>query len=250
MRQRVCRITGLAFGAILLLALFAVVDQRSVSRASGPPDAAIQPSDQAATLAAADSLQQEQPQAPDEAGLPTADAKATAAAPWTPSPFSGPIANPPIENFGVVEQGILYRSAQPSESQYRWMLSQGFKSIVSFRRETGSQADQVLGDGFQNYLWISIEDETNPTDAQAAEFLAFVTDSRNWPVLIHCKVGLGRTGTLAALVRYAVDGWSMDEAIQEAKLYRGGVDLVPSQTAWLLDWAARYAPGTYRSVAS
>ncbi|MDO8688956.1 MAG: tyrosine-protein phosphatase [Dehalococcoidia bacterium] len=244
------RIAGLAFGAILVLAVLAVMGQRSVSRASGPPDVAVQPSDQVVTLPAAGSLQDEEPQTPDKAELSTADTKATEAAPWTPSPFSGPLANPPIENYGVVEQGILYRSAQPSDAQYRWLLSQGFKSIVSFRRETGNQADQVLGEGFHNYLWISIEDETNPTDAQASQFLAFVTDSRNWPILIHCKVGLGRTGTLAALVRYAVDGWSMDEAIQEAKLYRGGVDLAPSQTAWLLDWASRHAPGSYRPVAS
>jgi len=249
-QRRVCRIAGLTFGAILVLTLFTVVGQLPVSRASGPQNDAIEPSDQVVTFPAMETPQEDQPQALDEAEVPAEDTKATGAAFWTPSPFSGPIASPPIENYGVVEQGILYRSAQPSKGQYRWLLSQGFKSIVSFRRETGNQADQVLSSGFENYLWISIEDETNPSDEQATQFLAFVTDSSHWPILIHCKVGLGRTGTLAALVRYAVDGWSMDEAIREAKLYRGGVDLVPSQTDWLLDWEARHAPGSYRPNAS
>ncbi len=250
MQGRAFRIAGVTLGAILVLTLIAVMGQLSVSWASGPQDEAIEPYDQVAAVPAMETPQDEQPLAPYQAEVVVADTLETSATFWTPSPFSGPIAAPPIENYGVVEQGILYRSAQPNKGEYRWLLSQGFKSIVSFRRETGDQADLVLSSGFENYLWISIEDETNPSDEQATQFLAFVTDSSHWPILIHCKVGLGRTGTLAALVRYAIDGWSMDEAIREAKLYRGGVDLVPSQTAWLLDWASRYAPGSYRPTAS
>ncbi len=163
-------------------------------------------------------------------------------APWTSSPFSGPVANPPIANFGVVEEGILYRSAQPTEADYDWLLKRGFRSVVSFRRETGDDSSRALDMGFQHSLWLSIEDETNPSDEQAGMFLDFVTDPQNWPILIHCKVGLGRTGTLAALVRYAIDGWTMEEAIEEARLYRNGVDLVPSQLEWLRQWAAHHPP--------
>ncbi len=179
-------------------------------------------------------------------GARTAGIHTSAAAPWVSAPRSGPVPGGPIANYGVVSQGILYRSAQPEADGYKWLLDRGFKSIVSFRRETGDTTLPVLNRGFQNYLWLNIEDETNPTDAQAEEFLNFVTDSRNWPILVHCKVGLGRTGAMIAIVRYSVDGWSMDEAISEAKLYRGGVDLVPSQTEWLRQWASTHPPGCHR----
>lgn len=173
---------------------------------------------------------------------------ATRVAGWTASSMSGPLKNPPIPNFGVVEEGILYRSAQPDDAQLKWLVGQGFKSIVSFRRETGDHTRHMADVGFTNSLWLNIEDETNPSDVEAERFLDFVTDSRNWPVLIHCKVGLGRTGTMAALVRYAIDGWSMQDAIKEAKLYRGGVDLVPSQSAWLNHWASNHPPGCHRPL--
>lgn len=164
---------------------------------------------------------------------------------WVASPLSGPVRGHPVANFGVVEEGILYRSAQPSQTDYQWLLDNGVKSIVSFRKEKGDTRNEVIGLGFQNYLFLDIEDETNPSDTQAEKFLTFVTDSRNWPVLIHCKVGVGRTGTLAALVRYAVDGWTMDEALKEARLYRNGIELVPSQTAWLSSWASRHPRGSH-----
>lgn len=185
-----------------------------------------------------------------EARDPVAGVHATRAGVWSSSPLSGPVKDAAIANFGVVEEGILYRSAQPSDSDMRGLLRQGFKSIVSFRKESGDHTEELLGLGFKNALFVNIEDETDPSDEQGMRFLDFVTDSENWPILIHCKVGLGRTGTMAALVRYAVDGWSMDGAIDEAKLYRGGIDLVPSQTAWLKRWAANHPPACHRPLTS
>lgn len=172
----------------------------------------------------------------------------TRVAPWTSSPMSGPAADPPIANFGVVEDGSIYRSAQPTEADLRRLLKQGFKSIVSFRRETGDTTEHTLNLGFSNSLWLNIEDETNPTDEQAERFLDFVTDPQNWPVLVHCKVGVGRTGTMSALIRYAIDGWPMEQALKESRLYRNGVELVPSQIDWLKRWAASHPPACHRPL--
>ncbi|MBI2906198.1 MAG: hypothetical protein HYX92_00935 [Chloroflexi bacterium] len=165
---------------------------------------------------------------------------------WPFSPFSGPVMDTPALNFGVVEEGILSRSAQPTRENFRWFREQGIKGVVSFRRETGDDRAYVLSHGFRNFLWLTIEDETPPTHQQAEVFLSFVTDPRNWPVLIFCKVGLGRTGTMAALVRYAIDGWSMDEAIRESRVYRGGIELVPVQIDFLRGWAREHPPASHR----
>ncbi len=172
------------------------------------------------------------------------------AALWPASPMSGPVPGAPVRNFGVVEEGILYRSSQPDEAGYRWLRNQGIKSIISFQRETGDNRDYVLSQGFTNYLWLNIEDETNPKDEQAQQFLDFVTNPDNWPILIHCRAGMGRTGTLAALVRYSIDGWPLPDALKEVRLYSGGRDLVDVQMVWLKRWTGAHPPASYRPLQS
>jgi protein tyrosine phosphatase len=42
-----------------------------------------------------------------------------------------------------------------------------------------------------------------------------VTDPKRVPVLVHCQHGADRTGTMCALYRIAVQGWSKEEALRE-----------------------------------
>jgi tyrosine-protein phosphatase SIW14 len=172
--------------------------------------------------------------------------EATLVASWVTSPMSGPVPKAVVPNFGVIEDGILYRSSQPSSEGYKWLRDYGIKSIVSFQAETGDNTSFVLQQGFAHYLWLNIEDHTQPTDEQAKRFLDFVTNPDNWPVLIHCRAGMGRTGTLAALVRYSVDGWRMQDALEEVRLYSGGKELVGSQAKWLKQWALNHPRGSFR----
>ncbi len=49
------------------------------------------------------------------------------------------------------------------------------------------------------------------------EFLALMDDPANYPVLLHCKAGLNRTGCLAAVYRLEYQGWTKAEAMDELK---------------------------------
>lgn len=246
MRSRRQKLKVILVGIVLSSTLLSGGFQQSTSLALDPPDMAVQDEEVAALPDMAPELPAEPADIPaDDTTIPMGMHTARTA-PWVSSPFSGPAPRPAIANFGIIDQGILYRSAQPAGTDYRWLLDHGVKSIVSFRREKPDDRNYLLGLGFKNYLWLDIEDETNPTDQQAQQFLDFVTDPQNWPILIHCKVGLGRTGTMAALVRYAIDGWPMEEAIDEARTYRGGVALVESQEDWLDHWAATHPSACHR----
>ena len=144
----------------------------------------------------------------------------------------------------MVWENRLTRSGQPrSEEGWRWLRRQGIKSVVNFRAEEDTD---YTGLDFERVLWLPFTSHKPPTDDDAEEFLAFVRDRRNWPVHIHCKNGRGRTGVMAALVRYAIDGWPLERALAEARTYRRGEDLGPPYMAWLRRWAAHHEPASHR----
>jgi hypothetical protein len=46
-------------------------------------------------------------------------------------------------------------------------------------------------------------------------FLRIVINPGRTPVLVHCQHGADRTGTMCAIYRVAVQGWTKEEAIRE-----------------------------------
>ena len=163
---------------------------------------------------------------------------------WSISPASGPLPSVPVRNFGMVEQGILYRSAQPHQLALPWQRRYGIRSVVNLREVQYDDRGWLLSSlGMHAYLQLPIDDHAAPTDAQALAFLRFVRDQNNWPVLVHCAEGKGRTGTLVALTRYAIDGWTLEQALAEANRYTDKLALSEAQRAWLARWARAHAPG-------
>jgi protein tyrosine/serine phosphatase len=144
-------------------------------------------------------------------------------------------------SFSIIDQGKISRSGQPLLSEFKWLKSNGWKSVVDLRvdGEYKEIGDDRKIKGFNdlkfNFLSLPIKDGGVPTIKQAQQFLQFISDPKNQPVEVHCRGGYGRTGTLIALYRYTVDKWSMAQAITESRLYEGGVDA--RQKQWLLNWA-------------
>lgn len=147
----------------------------------------------------------------------------------------------PVPLYGEVLPGTLYRSAQPSPSGFAWLKSIGMKTIVDLRDEH-DDAPVVGPMGFGKYVYIPIVDNTPPTNAQAEQFLALVTDRSNWPILVHCNYGVGRAGTMTVLTRYAVQGMAMDDAYASSVIFGGGPF---PQAVWLAEWAQTHAPGDH-----
>ena len=55
----------------------------------------------------------------------------------------------------------------------------------------------------------------HPEEKDAVRFLEIVTNPQLAPVLVHCQHGSDRTGTMIAVYRVAVQGWTKAEAIRE-----------------------------------
>lgn len=172
--------------------------------------------------------------------------------------FVGPRGNVPADaptdygfwSFAIPVPGILSRSGQPTLSGFQWMKNNGWKSDINLRVDGDHKpevSDDALIPGFNelgfNYLKIQMLDGAAPTEAQAEQFLSFVIKPENQPAHVHCRGGIGRTGVMVALYRYAVQGWSVDQVLEEGKLFQGGVS--DTQEKFLKKYAAEHHPGSY-----
>jgi hypothetical protein len=153
--------------------------------------------------------------------------------------------NGPLKRYGVIWDGKLTRSGLArNDNGWVWLRQQGVQSVVTFRTEDDIDYDRF---GFKKVMHIPLTGTLMPTEQQAISYLEFIQDPANQPVHIHCSAGKDRTGMMAALVRYSIDGWSMDSALAEARQYRDfNKDLSKTMTAWLRNWSNSHSPGSFK----
>jgi protein tyrosine phosphatase (PTP) superfamily phosphohydrolase (DUF442 family) len=122
----------------------------------------------------------------------------------------------PIEMGGVPNlyklSDDLYRSAQPSAEGMTNLEEMGIKTIVNLRL-LNSDRDEIEGTDL-GYMHINME-AWHAEEEEAGEFQQIVSDPDRVPVLVHCSLGSDRTGTMCAVYRIVVQGWSKEEAIKE-----------------------------------
>lgn len=106
----------------------------------------------------------------------------------------------------------LYRSAQPSAMGMRNARRIGIRTVLNLR-VFHSDADELAGTGLMGER-ISFK-TWHPETEDMVKFLRIVTDPAKTPVLLHCQHGSDRTGTMSAVYRIVVQGWSKDDAVRE-----------------------------------
>jgi len=106
----------------------------------------------------------------------------------------------------------LYRCAQPTADGLRAAEKLGIKTVISLRA-FHSDKDEVESTKLRTRriyfnTW-------HAEDEDVVRFLKIITDTNAGPFLVHCQHGADRTGTMIAIYRMAVQGWTNEEAIQE-----------------------------------
>ncbi len=130
----------------------------------------------------------------------------------------------------VVTPGVLYRSGQMTAAGLEEAVRRfGVRTVVNFQNETpdpevspGLAESELCRRLGVNYLFLApdlVPRKKVPAQRPEVigEFLKVMDDPSNFPVLIHCRAGLHRTGLLAAVYRMEYEGWSKERAIQELK---------------------------------
>ncbi len=79
--------------------------------------------------------------------------------------------------------------------------------------------------------------------ATIERFLAIMDDPASYPVLIHCRAGLHRTGVLTAVYRMEYDGWTPAQAVRELKGHGFGNYACTSANDYITQYILTYQPG-------
>jgi len=107
---------------------------------------------------------------------------------------------------------LLYRSAQPSAEGMKNLKAMGIETVINLR-SFHSDHDEI-GEAGLTYEHIYMK-AWHAEEEDAVKFLQIVTTPKRSPVLVHCQHGADRTGTMCAVYRVAVQGWSKEEALKE-----------------------------------
>jgi tyrosine-protein phosphatase SIW14 len=152
----------------------------------------------------------------------TAEPPATSppAAPPAAPAHAAPVPEWNIPNAARLAEGV-FRGAQPDGKGLATLKAAGVRTLVSFRTGGEEEDREARALGFE-VVPLPIEarlESEPPTDAQVARFFEVVLDPAKRPVYFHCAFGRDRTGTMAAIYRIEVDGWSNADALAEMKAF-------------------------------
>ena len=125
--------------------------------------------------------------------------------------WAQPVTLPGVTNLHQVAPG-LYRGAQPTAEGMEQLHRLGVKTIVNLR-SLHSDRDEI-GDVPLGYEHIAMT-TWRAEDEEVVRFLRIATDASRQPAFVHCQRGADRTGTMCAIYRITVQGWTKDQAIAE-----------------------------------
>jgi protein tyrosine phosphatase (PTP) superfamily phosphohydrolase (DUF442 family) len=132
-------------------------------------------------------------------------------------------------NFGVVDDGVVIRSAQPTTQLAGWARQYRLKSVLNLRG--GGPGDWWYGNeikcakesGIQFYD-LPLSATRRPTRRELLQLIDLL-DRCAYPLLIHCKSGADRTGLASALYRMVRRGEVPESALSSFSIEYGHVPL-------------------------
>jgi len=127
-----------------------------------------------------------------------------------PKQWANSVENTKIKNLYRVDQK-LYRSAQPKPGDFEKIYAIGIRSTLNLQKFHTDQ-DEIGNLPIEEYR-VPMS-ALNPKYENLVKAVGYIVQS-DTPVLVHCRRGSDRTGTVIAAYRIAVQGWSKESAIKE-----------------------------------
>lgn len=148
-------------------------------------------------------------------------------------------------NFGVVEAGVLYRSARLTPAATRIVHeTYGIRTIVDLGgSEPGSRQDRIAQEtadalGMKRRVFRLEGDGTGNPNAYV-EALRVITDKASQPVLVHCSAGAQRTSGCVILYKNLVRHQPIEDVYDEARSYKHDPRRNPRLKPYLETWVEK-----------
>jgi tyrosine-protein phosphatase SIW14 len=125
-------------------------------------------------------------------------------------------------NFGVVEEGKIYRGAQPDDVSVAALQKLGVRTIVKLNdAHLASETAAAKRAGIQ-LIVVPLDPHTVGTAGSCPDVeraYEAMTNRDNWPVYVHCTHGRDRTGFIIGLFRERAEQWPFVRVSEELRAY-------------------------------
>jgi tyrosine-protein phosphatase SIW14 len=168
------------------------------------------------------------------------------------------------KRFREVTPGRFYRSGQFSAAGLRQIVKQyGIRSVINLQQENTDpylperwltkphvrESDLCRELGVRYHLLDGCDKLVDDNECAAGkrppvidEYLALLDDEANYPVLLHCKAGLHRTGRLTAIYRMEYENRPPADAMRELKANGYGAFMASEMDRYVIQYVANYRP--------
>jgi protein tyrosine phosphatase (PTP) superfamily phosphohydrolase (DUF442 family) len=133
--------------------------------------------------------------------------------PSRPEKFARPLEIAGLPNLHRVTPN-LFRSAQPLPEGFAALEKIGIRTVINLRNDL---RDEEVAAGTKLKLVHVPMGFDGVDEAAVTRVLALLEKKEDGPFLVHCQMGVDRTGVVMAMWRRLTQRWSHDDAIAEMK---------------------------------
>jgi atypical dual specificity phosphatase len=140
----------------------------------------------------------------------------------------GKISNKPTNFSWVIDNKLAGSGTPMTSAQYRWLIKNNIKSIVTVREFplpekwlVNNQKETLSND----YKFVYVKDYGVPTIEVLDNIVDYINRKINKekkPLVVHCAAGKGRTGTILAAYLLKQNNISSQDAIKKIRTLRPG----------------------------
>lgn len=146
--------------------------------------------------------------------------------------------------FTWIDEPFLAASAMPEgPEEFSWLRGEGIEILLSLSEDPPSR--RFIDDAGLMLVHVPVEDFDAPTSEQIDKCLSVIDQAQRtgMRVLVHCRAGKGRTGTILAAY-FVSKGMATAEAIKHVRALRPGSIETPEQERAIQDFGRRRNSGT------
>ena len=124
-----------------------------------------------------------------------------------------------VTNFGRVTD-TYFRGGKVTPEGIKNLYDMGVRTVVDLAGKGGDEEATCKSLGITWYSF-PMNGSSRPDDTKVDEILSIIKNAKE-PVYVHCSAGKHRAGTICALYRMRVQGWTPEKAWNEQQSYGFG----------------------------